>query len=128
MGNYIHINDILNFVNFVERKKFKIINSRDFGFDGEMAFKAIIPDDFKVSSIVFSEDMNGDIFRILNNKGKDAMKGPNVIMWANELYSTADETSVCVLDTDIDNGFLIFNNFRGIPEIVSSSLIMSTIK
>ena len=117
MGNYIHINDILNFVNFVERKKFKIINSKDFGFDGDMAFKAIIPEDFKVSRIVFSEDMNGDIFRILNNKGKDAMIGPNVIMWTNELYSTADETSV-----------LIFNHFRGIPEIVSSSLIMSTIK
>ena len=126
MGAYIHIKDILNFINVVERKKFKIINSEDYGFKGEMSFKAIIPEDFQVKEIIYSEDMNGNLFKILDNKGKDAMSKAHVIMWNNELYSTATEKSVCILDDDIDNGFLVFENFRGIPEIVSSSLIMKT--
>jgi len=137
MGNYIHINDILNFVNLVERKKFKIINSEDYGFNDDyviehgfdkgMSFKAIIPADFEVKSIEFSYDLSGDIFKILDKKGRDAMKLAHVILWNNELYSTEKEKSVCVLDDDIDNGMLIFENFKGIPELVSSSLIMKTI-
>jgi len=137
MGNYIHINDILNFVNLVERKKFKIINSEDYGFDDNyimahgfdsgMSFKAIIPADFQVNTIEFSYDLDGDVFKILDNKGRDAMKMSHVILWNNELYSTDKEKSVCILDDDIDNGMLIFENFKGIPEFISSSLIMKTL-
>ena len=121
---YFHIKDILYFVNKVERKPFKIINSWDYGVSDDLAFKAIIPESFDVTEIKLSEDMDGTLFQILDANGNNAMEGPNALIWKSELFSTKEEEFCCLSENDINDGLLLFDNFRRIPEMVSSGEII----
>lgn len=130
MDKYIHINDILKYVNIVEKEEFQIIKSEDFGVVGDMAFKAIIPKKFKVNNVKVSDFVDGAVCSIVSiedKKGRNAMDMANVLLWNSELYSTKDETAVCILDSDIENGLLLFENFKRIPLFVTSNEILDKI-
>lgn len=125
---YIHLNTILKFIKDVEGVEFQIIDSEKYGIKGVTAFKAIIPKSFKVSKVNLTEDFDGfSLFSvsILNDKGVDAMEGSNILLWNSELYSTKKEKAVCLSDESIENGMLIFENFKYIPPFVDSFEIMS---
>lgn len=121
---YFHIKDILYFVNKVEKKPFKIIDSKDFGVSDDLSFKVIIPESFEVKDIKLSEDMDSTLFKVLDAKGNNAMEGPNVLIWTYELFSTETEQSVCLSENSINEGLLFFDGFKHIPEIVSSGEII----
>ncbi len=125
---YIHLNTILKFIKEVEGVDFQIVDSEKYGIKGVTAFKAIIPKSFKVDKVILTEDFDGCALftvSILNDKGMDAMQGSNILLWNSELYSTKKEKAICLSDDSIENGMLIFENFRYIPPFVDSFEIMN---
>ena len=124
MVKYIHLNTILKYIKEVEGIDFQIVDSEKYGIKGMTSFKAIIPASFKVDKVEIIEDLN-DIcplytVKILNKDGDDAMDGANILLWNSELYSTKEEKSVCLSDESIENGILIFEDFKNIPPFVDS--------
>lgn len=127
MTNYIHLNTILKYIKEVEGVDFQIIDSEKYGIKGMTSFKAIIPKSFKVSKVEISEDLEGfSLYHVAikNDIGQDAMEGSNILLWNSELYSTKKEKSICLSDESIENGILIFENFKHIPPFVDSFEIM----
>lgn len=127
MTNYIHLNTILKYIQEVEGVDFQIVDSEKYGIKGMTSFKAIIPKSFKVSKVELSEDIEGFALynvSIKNDAGVDAMEGSNILLWNSELYSTKKEKSICLSDESIENGILIFENFKHIPPFVDSLEIM----
>lgn len=123
MTKYIHLNSILNFIKKVEGVEFQIVDSEQYGIKGMTSFKAIIPKSFKVDKVTLTEDFDGCALytvSILNKDGVDAMNGSNILLWNSELYSTKNEKSICLSDDSIENGILIFENFKYIPPFVDS--------
>ena len=130
MIKYIHLNYILRFIREEEGIEFKIVNSKDFGIEGISAFKIIIPKIFEVSKMEIKECSDGFIpyeILVLDKEGNNALDGPNILLWNSELYSTAQEESVCLADEDIDNVILVFDGFVNIPPIISSKEILKYI-
>lgn len=128
MAKYIHLNTILKFIKEVEGVDFQIVNSEKYGIKGITSFKVIIPKSFNVDKVVLTEDFEGCALysvSVLNKDGVDAMEGSNILLWNSELYSTKKEKSICVSDESIENGILIFENFKYIPPFVDSFEIMS---
>lgn len=124
---YIHLNTILKFIKEVEGVEFQIVDSEKYGIKGVTAFKAIIPKSFKIDKVTLAEDFDGcSLFSvsILNKDGVDAMAGSNILLWNSELYSTKKEKAVCLSDDSIENGMLIFENFKHIPPFVDSFDLM----
>lgn len=115
---YIHLNYVLRFIREKEKTEFKIINSEDFGIKGDMSFKAIIPKSFNVKSIKLGDEGFLYDIKILDASNKNALDGPNILLWNSELYSTKDENNICLSDADINDGVLIFENFFNIPEMI----------
>ena len=112
----------------VEGVDFQIVNSEKYGIKGITSFKVIIPKSFNVDKVVLTEDFEGCALysvSVLNKDGVDAMEGSNILLWNSELYSTKKEKSICVSDESIENGILIFENFKYIPPFVDSFEIMS---
>ena len=127
MTNYIHLNTILKYIQEVEGGDFQIVDSEKYGIKGMTSFKAIIPKSFKVAKVELSEDIEGFALynvSIKNDAGVDAMEGSNILLWNSELYSTKKEKSICLSDESIENGILIFENFKHIPPFVDSLEIM----
>lgn len=127
MTNYIHLNTILKYIQEVEGVDFQIVDSEKYGIKGMTSFKAIIPKSFKVAKVELSEDIEGFALynvSIKNDVGVDAMEGSNILLWNSELYSTKKEKSICLSDESIENGILIFENFKHIPPFVDSLEIM----
>lgn len=127
MIKYIHLNYVLRFIREEEGIEFQIVDSRDFGITGVTSFKVIIPKNFKVDKMKITEDFDEcSVYQIsvLDTDGNNAMEGPNVLLWNSELYSTENEDSVCIADIDIDNGILLFVNFKRISEFVDSKEII----
>lgn len=127
MTNYIHLNTILKYIQEVEGVDFQIVDSEKYGIKGMTSFKAIIPKSFKVAKVELSEDIEGFALynvSIKNDAGVDAMEGSNILLWNSELYSTKKEKSICLSDESIENGILIFENFKHIPPFVDSLEIM----
>lgn len=127
MTNYIHLNTILKYIKEVEGVDFQIIDSEKYGIKGMTSFKAIIPKSFKVSKVELSEDLEGFALynvSIKNDVGQDAMDGSNILLWNSELFSTKKEKAICLSDESIENGILIFENFKYIPPFVDSFEIM----
>ena len=123
MVKYIHLNSILKFIKEVEGIDFQVINSENYGITGVTSFKVIIPKSFDVEKVELVEDFDSfTLFnvKVLNKSGEDAMVGSNIFLWNSELYSTKTEKSICVSDDAIDNGMLIFENFKNIPPFVDS--------
>ena len=119
---------MVKYIKEVEGIDFQIVDSEKYGIKGMTSFKALIPASFKVDKVEIIEDLN-DIcplytVKILNKDGDDAMDGANILLWNSELYSTAQEESVCLADEDIDNGILVFDGFVNIPPIISSKEIL----
>lgn len=130
MVKYIHLSSILKFIREVEGVEFQIINSENYGIKGVTSFKVIIPKSFEVDKVELIEDLDSfSLFtvNILNKQGENAMDGSNILLWNSELYSTKQEKSICVSDESIDNGILIFENFRNIPPFVDSFEIIKHI-
>lgn len=121
MIKYIHLNYILRFIREEEGKEFKIVNSEDYGIKGDKSFKVLIPKSFEVDKIILPENyFYEDSIEVLDKDGNNAIDGPYIFLWQEELYSTKKEKSVCVADTAIDEGQILFENFDKIPIIVSS--------
>ena len=83
----------------------------------------IIPKSFIVDKVELVEDLDSfSLFnvKVLNKDGEYAMQGSNILLWNSELYSTKQEKSICIADDAIDNGMLIFENFKNIPPFVDS--------
>ena len=109
-AKYIHLNTILKFIKEVEGVDFQVIDSEKYGIRGVTAFKAIIPKSFKVHKVILTEDFDGCALftvSIIDDKGIDAMEGSNILS-----------------DDSIENGMLIFENFKHIPPFVDSFEIM----
>lgn len=127
MIKYIHLNYVLRFIREEEGIEFQIVDSRNFGIDGITSFKVLIPKNFKVDKMKITEDFDAySVYQIsvLDKDGNNAMEGPNVLLWNSELYSTKNEDSICIADMDIDNGILIFVDFKRIPEFIDSKEII----
>lgn len=127
MIKYIHLNYVLRFIKEEEGIDFQIVDSRDFDIEGITSFKVLIPKNFKVGKMKITEDFDEcSVYQIsvLDTDGNNAMEGPNVLLWNSELYSTENEDSVCIADIDIDNGILLFMNFKRISEFVDSKEII----
>lgn len=126
MVKYIHIKYLLRFLREKEGKRYKIVNSEDYGIKGDNSFKIIIPLSFEVEKIIFSYNNGWDYsLKVLDKDGKNAIDESYILFWNNELYSTEKEKSVCISDVSIDEGFVMFYNFMNIPEFVESSEILS---
>ena len=128
MTKYIHLNTILKFIKEVEGVEFQIVNSEKYGIKGITSFKVIIPKSFEVDKVTLTEDFDGCALytvSVLNKEGSDAMNGANILLWNSELYSTKKEKAVCLSDDSIENGMLIFENFKSIPPFVDSFEIIS---
>lgn len=127
MEKYIHLNYILRYIRETEGREFKIIKSEDYGIDGILGFRMIIPSDFNIVSVKLLEEYGEENlynFEVLNDKNENAINGPNIVLWNSELYSTNKENNVCVAASSIDEGLLIFENFERIPIIIESSEII----
>ncbi len=123
MVKYIHLNTVLKYIKEVEGVDFQIIDSEDYGIKDITAFKVIIPKSFKVDKVTITEDFDGCAvytISVLNKDGLNAMDGSNILLWKSELYSTKTEKAVCLSDESIENGILIFENFKYIPPFVDS--------
>lgn len=121
---YIHLNYVLRFIREKEKTEFKIVNSEDFGIKDDMSFKAIIPKSFNVESMKLGEEGFLYDIKITDSSNKNALDGPNILLWNSELYSTKEESNICLSDEDINDGVLIFENFFNIPEMVDVAEII----
>lgn len=125
MNRYIHIKYLLRFIREKEKERFQIINSEDYGIKGENSFKIIIPLSFEVAKIKDNDAFDSYFpYIIIDKNGNSFFDKPYILFWNKELYSTEKEKSVCILDENIDEGFVMFNNFKNIPEFVESSEIL----
>lgn len=122
---YIHLNYVLRFIREREKTEFQVVNSEDFGIKGDMSFKAIIPKSFEVKTMQLGDEGFLYDIKISDSSNKNALDGPNILLWNSELYSTKNESNVCLSDMDINDGVLIFENFFNIPEMVDVEEIIA---
>jgi len=126
---YFHIDLLVEYIQEREKKEFKKIKSEDYGVDGLLAFTAIIPSYFEVEKVRIKEDeYAGYVVEIKDKWGRDAINEPNIIFWNSELISIDGEESSYILLEEVDNGILIFENFKEIPEYISSEEIIEFLK
>lgn len=127
---YIHLNTILKYIKAVEGIEFKIVNSEDYDITGITSFKVIIPKSFNVNKVELVEGLDDCALytvNVYNDKNENALDGSYILLWNSELYSTEEEASVCLSEEAIENGILIFENFKNIPFIVDSKEILRTV-
>lgn len=124
--NYFHISSLLKYIKVKEGKDFQIIKSEDYGIEGILSFKAIIPAYYEIDKINVKEDeYAGYIIEIKDKMSRNIMSDSNIIFWNSELGSTEDDKNSYILLDEVDNGVLVFEKFKNIPEYISSEELKS---
>lgn len=126
---YFHIDLLLDFIEHKEGKEFKIVKSKDYGVEGLLSFTIIIPSFFEIESVKVKEDeYQGYIVEVKDNLGRNAMNTSNVLFWDSELISVGDEENSYIYLDEFDNGLVVFEKFKRIPEFVGSDEILKFVR